>query len=200
MGRRKLLWTVWENRRGHFNSYDEFKESWSTDEGCSLSTGDKVVGKLFVFGVLGILLLLGISDVSGIEGEIGNLGLKKIISFWYKLEPVLTKLTGEIGEQVTEVWGERVLLYSTLLDLTVSLDLKQTGFKYVPFILDSLGFKCIPDVLDSLGIITTLFLPRELVLSLVPSHNKGLEPNTENKSYKTEIIKYQIFNKTLIKT
>lgn len=25
------MWTVWENRRGHYNSYDEFKESWSTD-------------------------------------------------------------------------------------------------------------------------------------------------------------------------
>ena len=31
MGRRKFLWTVWENRRGHYNSYEEFKESWSTD-------------------------------------------------------------------------------------------------------------------------------------------------------------------------
>ena len=30
LGRRKLLWTVWENRRGNFSSYDEFKKSWSS--------------------------------------------------------------------------------------------------------------------------------------------------------------------------
>ena len=31
IGRRKLLWTVWENRKGNFSSYDEFKTSWSRD-------------------------------------------------------------------------------------------------------------------------------------------------------------------------
>ena len=31
LARRKLFWTVWENRKGNFSSYDEFKTSWSSD-------------------------------------------------------------------------------------------------------------------------------------------------------------------------
>ena len=31
IGRRKLLWTLWENTRGNYSSYTEFKESWSPD-------------------------------------------------------------------------------------------------------------------------------------------------------------------------
>ena len=30
-GRRKLFWTIWENRRGNFSCYEEFKDSWNPD-------------------------------------------------------------------------------------------------------------------------------------------------------------------------
>lgn len=29
--RRKSLWTLWENNKGVYNSYEEFKESWNPD-------------------------------------------------------------------------------------------------------------------------------------------------------------------------
>lgn len=31
IGKRKFYWTIWEQRKGNYNSYNDFKQSWDRD-------------------------------------------------------------------------------------------------------------------------------------------------------------------------